>query len=303
MPEPLLAGSAEQLLELAAFEAEDYAEAVPLLATAPDEATSSCLQLLRERLGRSDLPALSTPPSAREETRGSGWQSSAEELLWLEAYLRFLPEQLAWYRERNIPDSVIQQTMADIGRQTAISRRTLGRFGIETWQWLAEQASGMLYQLGRLQFQLGSMPAELKALDGEISTEANILNIHIPESGPLTAPEVLSSLLAAPGFFAEFFPEQPVRYARCVSWLLDPYLVEQLPAHANISQFSRLFTPYGTGKESNEDAVYFVFRTREHHDVSALPRATTLQRIVTERIESGGSWRIVQGYLDLGGFS
>ncbi|NYE94557.1 hypothetical protein FHU41_000778 [Psychromicrobium silvestre] len=272
----------EEILELAAVRADDRVETRALLESAPSAEVEAALAVLRSRLGNFG----EKPPS-----------SAGGQLVWMSALLRFLPEQLSWYRDRGIPEEVIRATVADIGRHIAISRVTTGFFGLETWRWLTEHATGTLYQLGRLQFQIQPGPEGI----ADLASNEAVLGIHIPEEEgrPLSPAAVEDSLARAVPFFAEFFPRQPVRLANCVSWLLDPYLLETLPPQSNIAQFASRFTLYGELLDTPSDAVYFTFRRRDVQNIAALPRDTALQRTVLGRIENGGSWQVGQGYLQL----
>ena len=272
----------QTLLTLAEIRPDDRDEVSALLAQEPSAQVFAALQTLRSRLG-----SIGAQPPAGDQ----------DELVWLSALLRFLPEQLAWYQQQGIPVETARATVADIGRHIAISRVTNGKFGLQTWRWLTEHATGTLYQLGRLQFQIHPGPVGLPGLQaGE-----HILGVHIPEisGSPLSPAAVRASLVKAQEFFSRYFPAQPVRIANCVSWLLDPYLAANLPSESNIAQFASLFTLYGELLDTPSDAVYFTFRSRDFTNVQALPRETGLQRIVAGRIESGGAWQVGQGYLVL----
>lgn len=214
---------------------------------------------------------------------------------WIEGMLRFVPAIRNWHAERDIPDSVTLDTLADFGRNLAINRRVHGRFGMDTWKWLTHLFAGRIFALGRLQFLLHQPESAIPGVaDGEW-----ILGIHIPENGALSTHAVAESLACAGPFFTRHFPDKPVKTANCESWLLDPYLRAHIDKWSNISRFTALFTPYGTPRDEPTDAVYFTFRTRSMDRLSELPRTTALQQLVLERIESGGSWQLGFGHLTL----
>ncbi|MBQ1443768.1 MAG: DUF5596 domain-containing protein [Renibacterium sp.] len=269
-----------ELLDWADIQASDRAEAGSLLAAEPGPQVQAALRILRRR-----WMEIGAPPPA----------PGIDELAWLHALLRFIPEQLEGYRGRGVPEAVARATLADIGRHVAISRTTNGHFGLETWKWLTEQASGTLFQLGRLHFHLIPGPAGIPGLRaGE-----KVLGMHIPEAGPLLPGLVQESLAGAVQFFGECFPEHPVRFGHCHSWLLDPYLAQQLPSDSNIVAFANRFTRFGELFDAPGDAVYFTFRTRDMTKLAGLPRESRLQQVVLERIDAGGSWQAAQGYLNL----
>jgi len=123
--------------------------------------------------------------------------------------------------------------------------------------------------------------------------------VHIPEAGPLAPDAVCESFDRAALFFARHFPKQPARTAICNSWLLDPFLADHLPPTSNIVTFGQSFTPYGEPVDDDLDAVYFTFGVRSLEGIHGLPRRSSLQRLVLDRIASGGRWTRARGYRPL----
>lgn len=210
---------------------------------------------------------------------------------WIEAILRFAPLVVRWHTQRGISQEDSALILADIGRQMAIHRRVHGNFGLETWAWLTLHLTGTMFQLGRLQYHL--VPSEEHG--------GWALDIHIPElTGEQAglAPEAVDASLAlARVFFADHFPDKPVDTATCSSWMLDPYLSRVLP-QGNIAAFASRFA-VGHCTEAPEDAVYFTFRQRGMEGLDRLPRKTSLQRAVLDRINDGGTWQLGHGHLRL----
>ena len=264
---------------------EDRRECQALIEGPISPAAQIVQEFLSSRLGSADssVPELGTP------------QAPVTERDWLEAMVRFVPAILAWHAEKDIPDAITRDTLADFGRNMAINRRVHGRFGMDTYKWLANVFAGRIFQLGRLQYLIHQPSAQIPGTtDGEW-----VLGVHIPEDGGLSTQSVSESLALAGSFFATHFPAQPVRIANCESWLLDPYLSAHIDPWSNIFRFAALFTPYGTPRDEPTDAVYFTFRTRSMDNLDQLPRATALQRVVLERIAAGGAWQLGFGYLVL----
>jgi hypothetical protein len=216
-------------------------------------------------------------------------------LVSIAGFLATVPDVRAFHRSRGISDEISWATLADLGRQIAIHRRTHGEFGLETHWWVTTAFTGVIYQLGRLQFLLHQPRHPVPGVaEGEW-----ILGVHIPETGPLTPEAIDDSFTQAKTFFAEHFPEKPVRVANLVSWLIDPYLLDNLPQDSNMVRFGRRFTPYGNPDDSQSSAVYFTFRTRDLDNLDKLPRDTVLQRLVLDRIAAGGIWQNAYGYVVL----
>jgi len=257
---------------------------------------AGCARLLDDTADTADIadpPAVAEVRRALIDRLGSFSEApfettSTSPMVWLTAYLQVAPTVLNWHRARGIPRQVTRETFADVGRNLAIHRRAHGEFGLETWDWLTAHFTGMLFALGRQQF-----------VEGVMEPGDWVPGIHIPESGPLTPQAVDDSLLLARGFFSTCFPDKPVTTAVCVSWLLDPYLLRNLPEETNIASFVRRFVPMGSPVDDATAGMFFVFRTRDPAMLAALPRDTRLQSLVLDRAARGEAWQIGSGYLRL----
>lgn len=218
-------------------------------------------------------------PAARSDWRGVG-------VLALLALLAVADDVRAFHRSRGIPREVSDRSLSDLGQQAWVNRRTLGAFGLHTYLWLPVAFGGNLYWLGRLQFNLVR-----RGTGWAIST-------HIPEDGPLTPESVDDAFRQAVAFFGEHFSDYPTTVLHCSSWLLDPQLAEVLGPGSNMVQFQRRWTLEGEGADADGDAVFFTFRRRAVVDRSGLPRDTTLQRAIIDRLDAGGHWRSWNGTID-----
>ncbi|WP_350281514.1 acyltransferase domain-containing protein [Kribbella sp. HUAS MG21] len=215
----------------------------------------------------------------------------------VQAFLDTLPDIRRYHAERGIPDDISWATLADLGQQLKVNRRTHGTYGLETHWWMTIHWTGQIYALGRLQYLLHQVPAD-KPVPGTEPGEW-IIGVHIPEIGPLTPEAVDDSLQQAREFFPRYFPEYPVKTANLWSWLIDPYLLDNLPQDSNMVKFGRRFTPYGTPNDSQDSAIFFTFRTHGLERLDELPQDTRLQQLVVRRIKEGGTWQSAYGYLRL----
>lgn len=216
---------------------------------------------------------------------------------WLSGVLGAAPTVAGYMRQQGIGEPVIGASLADVGRHLRLQHRNTGQVGFDAPIWMLAALSGSLYQLDRLQFDLRrrrSAESDLPADLGEW-----VLDVHIPEAGPLTPQGVASCMDLAVAFFGKHFPDRPVRAAVCASWLLDPYLGRHLSPTSNMVSFQRLFTPFGEPRDDQLDAVYFTFGQRSLENLDRLPRRSSLQRLVLARLERGDRWQVVQGYLEL----
>ncbi len=207
--------------------------------------------------------------------------------VWIAAYVTAGPAVADWMIRCGIPDPVVSSTLSDIGRHLRLHRRHTGRIGLDAPNWLSVVLTGSMYELGRLQFDL------------KHQLDSWVLDVHIPESGPLTPAAVGASFDSAAKFFARHFPDQPVHTAMCESWLLDPYLAEHLSPTSNVVAFARLFTLVGERLDDELDAVYFTFGQRSLDNLDRLPRDSSLQRLVLDRLAAGERWNVAKGYRAL----
>lgn len=144
-------------------------------------------------------------------------------------------------------------------------------------EWIAVAWSGRLAELGRLQFED----------DGD-----GVLNVHVPETGPLTPALCDASFARA----HRIFPDHHT--AACTSWLLDPRLAEVLAPDSNIVRFQRRFELDGEGEDGNAGVLRFVFHTFDP-DLDRLTPHTTLERALLEHMRAGGRWRSPRGLTSL----
>lgn len=232
----------------------------------------------------------------RADLGGHGWLPPGPELprergpawrhLYVYAYLALAGVVTGYHRDHGIAADVSWATLADLGRNLAIDRR-MRREGWPVMQsWLTLHARGGLYELGRLQHQRG----------------ATAIDLHIPESGPMTPDAVEASLDEARAFFPRHFPDERPTTFSCGSWLLDPQLREYLPADSNIVRFQRRFAldPYEEpeGQDADVEVLRFVFRTLST-PLDRLPRRTVLQRAIVDHLKAGRHWQIRRGHFPI----
>ncbi|MFC6161731.1 acyltransferase domain-containing protein [Kribbella jiaozuonensis] len=215
----------------------------------------------------------------------------------VQAFLETVPDIRRFHAERGIPDDISWASLADLGQQLKVNRRTHGDYGLETHWWLRHFWNGQIYALGRLQYMLYQLTPD-EPVPG-VEPGEWVIGAHIPETGPLTPELVDDSLTQARDFFPRHFPDHPVNTLTLWSWLIDPYLLDNLPQDSNMVKFGRRFTPYGTPTDSQDSAIFFTFRTHGADHLDELPQDTRLQRLVVSRIKDGGTWQSAFGYLRL----
>lgn len=273
------------------FRDEDRADALAAAAAVLEtDADLAVVQVTAERLqpviGRIGDPwdgSLPWPwrPEGADSTYGSG-------VLELLALVATVDDVRAFHAERGVGEEDSWRALSDLGQQVFVHRLTYGAFGLHTHDWLRVAWSGQLHWLGRLQFNLHPSSS---------STTGWVLSTHIPRSGPLTPSEVDASFARALEFFGEHFEEYPADAFHCLSWLLDPELAAALPATSNMALFQQRWTLEGEAGPGDDDAVFFTFARRPPVDLTTLPRDTTLQRVILDRLAAGEHWHVRAGRI------
>ena len=131
-----------------------------------------------------------------------------------------LPFVREYHQSLGIPENITQATLADLGRNVRVHRKREGVGGLGVMWWLMLHFRGVIFQLGRLQFELHHAGKEVAAsmrehgIDADVNT--HVLSIHIPEfMGPMDHDSCSASIQEAVRFFPTYFPDWSVDYGIC----------------------------------------------------------------------------------------
>ena len=222
---------------------------------------------------------------------------------YLYVYAAMRPFTLEYFRGRNIPEAIVDATLADIGRHVRVHYKNKGMSGVGSPWWLTLHLRGVIYQLGRLQFErvlLGERTGNaIREAGLPYGPEDMALSIHIPDfMGPFTPQAIDASIAQAKAFFPDYFPEQPIDIGVCYSWLLDDQLPDHLSPTSNIVQFHKRFNLIHQNEKNDSSAAIFIWGKPEIPDV---PRegASSLERAIIAHHQAGGHWGGGAGWLRL----
>jgi GNAT-like C-terminal domain/N-acyltransferase N-terminal domain len=291
-------GLSEQALSLFAVPPDDLtgvqraAEAVCHDATLAGWVARTAAELTAAIGTPSPPPALASRPEGEPEVVA---------YLPVVAFARVVPATLSWAHEVGIAPALMAGTLRDVGRMLQRNRVWFGRVGLgeELAGWLPRHLIGSILEIGRLQHERttpGMRTSAWLLADGADWAPGELaVNLHIPGTGPLHPAAVRESLRAGRTVLRKRFPEHRLGVRYCISWLLDPQLLEYLPPTSNIAAFQRMFR-IGPVKDDDGDASVrkFVFGNASA-PVASLPQRSALERAAVGHWAAGRHWRVHVG--------
>jgi len=153
-----------------------------------------------------------------------------------------------------------------------------------------------LFRIGRLQFCMEPMPADIPEKDLHIGDA--VLDLHITEDGTLDINACKESVAMAEDFFAKYFPDFTYQYYTCNSWLMDEGLAQFLPENSNIIKFQKLFEIYN--KRAYDSILHFMFKygLSDREEIRDIPASTLFSKKIKEYALAGGTFYIACGVRD-----
>ena len=143
------------------------------------------------------------------------------------------------YKERGISETIYWSSMRDITVWTKTCMKMRGHVGLYEYGWIINFLQASIVRLHRLEFHIISFMEDKTWTKAGITVNGRdpVINIHIPEDGPLNHDDVIESYRQA----YRYFGCTGVQAFVCNSWLLYPGNYEFLPEHSNIRKFMNDF--------------------------------------------------------------
>lgn len=187
------------------------------------------------------------------------------------------------YVEKSISEGIYRLSMREITVWTKTCMRMRNHVGLYEYGWLVEFLRASIVRIHRLEFHKISFLKDRTWSTGGITVNAgdSVINIHIPEDGPLKHEDVLESYRQAYRYFDCIGPQAFV----CNSWLLYPGHYEFLPQSSNIRKFMDDFDIIIRNDVRNNGDLWRVFGPCGDYDTSKFPRETSLQRGMIEYLD------------------
>ena len=211
---------------------------------------------------------------------------------WFAAAYLSIDYSRSKFQQLNYPEAVWLDTMSDMAIWLRHEKRNQGVYGLGKIArlWTALLYNGKIIRRGRLECNTAYYFKENNIVDSGnnllLAQGDAVINLHIPEDGPLDIALCGRSLKLMNDFFAECRPAYNWKGAICQSWLLDKQLETMLPANSNIIKFQKLGLHYPVAEPA--DTVFRIFGAQ---DPFAVKNPTTLQRKAADFLRQGGVFR------------
>lgn len=193
------------------------------------------------------------------------------------------------YIRNGWPMSVYYDSLLDLNIWAHTCLEKTGKWGLLEYGWIALALFGVIFRLGRLQFELvdcneNALPLTLGGIN--IRKGCRAINIHIPEGDGITKEKRMDSYRQA----YKFFNQTGYAVFMCHSWLLYPKHREFLPENSNILSFMDDFNLFSMYEGNGE--MHRVFGSAwppADNNYDLLPQKTSIQRAFLNRIKNGGT--------------
>ena len=190
------------------------------------------------------------------------------------------------YKQKNIPENIFWDTMADIKCKLIECKQVKGVYGTFVENWYDGIFDCNILQLGRFAYEKTTFGEDTPCVIGDytINKDDTVYSIHIPSSGPMPLDVRLDSYKKAYEFLGG---GKPV-VLMCRSWLLFSKNKEIFPPHLNLVSFGddfRLLWDYDDEKYLN---CWRIFGVEYDGDPDKLPYDNTPRRAMVDYLKKGG---------------
>ena len=259
-----------------------------------------CRQLILDHLGDPVAPPLRLPQLPA--SLGPAGRCFPAHL-----FLATLPATMSWQRSLGIPEDVAWDSFNDLGRHMQIYRDVHAETGVDEPWWLMLHLQGLMYEFGRLQFNLlrigGPMAPGFRGMTRRQQLNSAAASRPVTTRSACTFPNryrstrrQVMSLSPRLEFFPRYFPSSTRALAVCESWLLDDQLSAYLPPTSNIIVFQRQFDWRRGGSPETTTLPVRVPPPVQSAACRSAPRCSARS---SATLRTGGHWRVRCGWLRL----
>lgn len=218
-------------------------------------------------------------------------------LLWF--FLRYSVEYaLPKYEALGIPEEIFVATMSNAVQYSVATKLKTGVFGLITDLYV--HAQRLLFELGA--FRIGNLNFEIIIFkrdfefDGHsIKNGEKCISVHIPRGTDFSDELCERSYLEAKAFFKKYYGIDNGIF-HCHSWMLHPWLKEDISPESKIVKFGTKFTLYATSKDLSPNEYVFPKEYENGRcDFENFPENTSIQRAAKKRLLSDMPYGCAEG--------
>ncbi|MBQ7400255.1 MAG: DUF5596 domain-containing protein [Clostridia bacterium] len=197
------------------------------------------------------------------------------------------------YLEKGYSEEFFVHNMKDLTYKLKECKDTEGIYGTKTFQWYDGFFKMERFALGRLQYE--HQPIDFDYRD-VLKKGDDVINIHIPSSGPLLKEDVQESFKLAYEFFGPNYGDRIM--LKCATWMLYPPTAKLLPEGSNIRKFYELFDVV-LERAPADWHLWRIFGVEaQPEDYKSLPQNTSLQKIFYKYLNEGNRIGVGYGIVD-----
>lgn len=208
-------------------------------------------------------------------------------------FLRSAPEMKRRYALRGISDEVFCDSFSDFKWKLLETHRLENVWGVFCPGWIAGFFLQQRFCLGRLEFELSNSEYTYENAGCRLVPGRPLVQVHIPESGPLVYERVLDSYRRAAAFYYNTFGDGAIPFLT-ETWMLYPPVKALLPP-GNLRRFTSDFAVIAAGPAEEPDDRWRIFHMPNTDDTARYPEDTSLQRALKAFLLGGGSMGIGTG--------
>lgn len=240
------------------------------------------------------LDEVEIPEDCCIETYGMVEEDGRKNLL---AHLYFCEALEKKYEEKGISHDIFIDSIQNLRTVVDKNKRNNGLMiiGQPHLHWFWNFFTMITFKLGRLIYCIDTVKFDVPE-KGLVRRVTNVIDMHIPEGGPLKPEMVEESLEMAREFFDKYYPEHEYEYFTCWTWLTDETLKMYLPEDSNIIRFQNVFENVFWKAHNGIMSVAFGPGTTKEN-IKDKEAKTTLEKAVRTHIMNNGTFYTVLGLI------
>ncbi len=236
------------------------------------------------------------------QTTGTRLASLAQQLDIQTAQLRLLAiiaateHAVPIYREKDVDDALMWDTLSDIQQKAVSYKEAYGCYGQRVLNWFCVFLRAEVLRFGCFMYVDGGYSSKTPYTYGNLTLQSGdpVRHLHIGVGQPFHKQARLESLKRA---HAQLCPDGGLLTCTCSTWLLYPVYRDFLSPTSNIVSFMDDFDIVQVNDQDFFHDCHRIFGKPYEGDPAALPENTSLQRAFKQHLMQGGKVGTAFGVL------